>query len=331
MEFMTQINDLLKQHLGEFGPLIVVGVLGLFMILVAVPLMLNQPEDPLKKLQRSTAAPKKDKSKKDKLRNTSRNEQLEKFSTFLEPQNEEELSAMQLKLRQAGYHSKDSVRFFHFAQFALGIVGILIGVMLVTVLAGDQEFDGTQIAIRVLIPAAAGYFLPRYWITRRVAERNEAITAGFPDTLDLMLVCVEAGQSLDQAIVRVAREMKVSYPDIAQEFEVVAYELKAGKDKDTVLRDFGTRCGVQDVSSFVTVMIQSATFGTSIAEALRVYADEMRDKRVMRAEEAANKLPTKMTLATMMLTVPPLLVILVGPSAKGIAEFANGGGGPISP
>jgi len=325
MEFMTQINDLLKQHLGEFGPLIVVGILGLFMILVTVPLLLNQPEDPLKKLQRSNAAPKKDKSKKDKLRNSSRNEQLEKFATFLEPKNEEELSAMQLKLRQAGYHSKDSVRFFHFAQFALGIVGILIGVLLVTVLAGDQEFTPSQTATRVLIPAAAGYFLPRYWITRRVAERQEAIVSGFPDTLDLMLVCVEAGQSLDQAIVRVAGEMKVSYPDIAQEFEVVAYELKAGKDKDTVLRDFGTRCGVQDVSSFVTVMIQSATFGTSIAEALRVYAEEMRDKRVMRAEEAANKLPTKMTLATMMLTVPPLLVILVGPSAKGLADFGGGG------
>ncbi|MCG7518724.1 type II secretion system F family protein [Ruegeria sp. Ofav3-42] len=327
MELLSQINDILTEHLGQFGPLIVVGILGLFMILVALPLMLNQPEDPLKKLQRSNAAPKGEKkAKKDKLRNTSRNEQLQKFATFLEPQNEEELSAMQLKLRQAGYQSKDAVRFFHFAQFALGIVGILIGVMLVTVLAGDQEFTPSQMAIRVLIPACGFYFLPRYWITRRVAERQEAIVAGFPDTLDLMLVCVEAGQSLDQAIVRVASEMKVSYPDIALEFEVIAYELKAGKDKDTVLRDFGTRCGVQDVSAFVTVMIQSATFGTSIADALRVYAGEMRDKRVMRAEEAANKLPTKMTLATMMLTVPPLLVILVGPSAKGIADFANSAG-----
>ena len=90
-----------------------------------------------------------------------------------------------------------------------------------------------------------------------------------------------------------------------------------------MLRDFATRCGVQDVSSFVTVMIQSQSFGTSIAEALRVYAAEMRDKRVMRAEEAANKLPTKMTLATMTLTVPPLLIILVGPSANGIANLGN--------
>ncbi len=327
MEFLNQINDLLKQHLGEFGPLIVVGVLGMFMILITIPLLLNQPEDPLKKLQKSTAPPKATKNhKKERLRNASRNEQLEKFANFLEPKDKEEYTAVQLKLRQAGYQSKDAVRFYNFAQFALGILGLIIGILLVTVLAGDQEFDSTQILLRVGAPGLIGYFIPKYWITRRVEERKEAIVNGFPDTLDLMLVCVEAGQSLDQAIVRVAAEMKASYPDIALEFEVVAHEMKAGKEKDTVLRDFATRCGVQDVSAFVTVMIQSATFGTSIAEALRVYADEMRDKRVMRAEEAANKLPTKMTLATMMLTVPPLLLILVGPSAKGIMEFGSGAG-----
>ena len=102
--------------------------------------------------------------------------------------------------------------------------------------------------------------------------------------------------------------------------------MKAGKDKITVLNDMGERCGVQDVSSFVTVLVQSAAFGTSISDALRVYAAEMRDKRVMRAEEAANKLPTKMTLATMGLTVPPLLIILVGPSVHGITQLGNMGG-----
>ena len=139
----------------------------------------------------------------------------------------------------------------------------------------------------------------------------------------MLLVCVEAGQSLDQSIVRVSKELRASYPDLADEFEMVAYEMKAGKEKDKVLRDMGTRCGVVDVSSFVTVMIQSSQFGTSIAEALRVYAGEMRDKRVMRAEEAANKLPTKMTLATMMLTVPPLLIILVAPSVMNITKLGQ--------
>ncbi len=143
-------------------------------------------------------------------------------------------------------------------------------------------------------------------------------------SLDMMLVCVEAGQSLDQSIIRVSREIRAGYPALAEEYETVANEMKAGKDRIQVLRDMSERAGVPDVSSFVTMLIQSASFGTSIAEALRVYASEMRDKRVMRAEEKANTLPTKMTLATMMLTVPPLLIILIGPSIYGIAETLKG-------
>jgi tight adherence protein C len=141
----------------------------------------------------------------------------------------------------------------------------------------------------------------------------------------MMLVCVEAGQSLDQAIIRVSKELRAGFPDLADEYELVSYEMKAGKDKTQVLRDMAERCGVTDVSSFVTVLIQSQQFGTSIAEALRVYAGEMRDKRVMRAEEKANTLPTKMTLATMMLTVPPLLIILIGPSIYEIYVTLGGG------
>ena len=137
----------------------------------------------------------------------------------------------------------------------------------------------------------------------------------------MLLVCVEAGQSLDQAIVRVSKELKAAFPALAEEFETIAAEVKAGKDKASVMRSFAERSGVPDVSSFVTVMIQSQTFGASIAEALRVYAAEMRDKRVMRAEEKANKLPTKMTLGTMFFTVPPLLIILVGPSVYDMLQL----------
>ena len=323
MEYLDQINTLLTDQLGEFGPLIVIGGLGLFMILLVIPLMLNQPEDPMKKLQRSMTESTKAKPQKERLRQGGRNEQLQKFATFLEPQDEKQLSKMQLTLRQAGYQSKDAVRFFHFAQFILGIVGLILGVVYIGVIKAGQEFDTQQMVMYVVGPGGVGYYLPKYWVTRRVEERKEAITRGFPDSLDMMLVCVEAGQSLDQSIVRVAKELRATYPALADEFEVVAQEMKAGKEKSLVLRDFGERCGVQDVSSFVTVLIQSATFGTSIAEALRVFAAEMRDKRVMRAEEAANKLPTKMTLATMALTVPPLLIILVGPSANGIANLGN--------
>jgi len=323
MEFLNPINDMLTGSLGEFGPLIAVGIVGMFMVLLTLPFLLNQPEDPLKKLKRNANPGTTITPKKERLRQGGRNEQLEKFATFLEPKSAEELSAMQLKLRQAGYQSKDAVRFFHFAQFALGITGLIAGVVYLTVLGGSEGLETQKMAMYVLAPGGIGYMLPKYWVNKRVTARQTEITQGFPDSLDMMLVCVEAGQSLDQSIVRVAKELRASFPALADEYEVVAYEMKAGKDKSSVLRDMGTRCGVQDVSSFVTVLIQSATFGTSIAEALRVYAGEMRDKRVMRAEEAANKLPTKMTLATMMLTVPPLLVILVGPSANGIANLGN--------
>lgn len=140
-----------------------------------------------------------------------------------------------------------------------------------------------------------------------------------------MLVCVEAGQSLDQAIVRVSKELRSAYPALADELEIVAYELKAGKDRATVLREFAHRVDLQDVRSFVTTLIQSTSFGSSISEAIRVYADEMRDKRVMRAEEKANKLPTKLTLGTMVFCLPPLLLILVGPAIYDILQNFSGG------
>jgi len=314
--------------MGPFGLIIILGVLGAILVMATVVMMINQPEDPLDKLKRTQSARHSASSNTATLRQKDGNAQLEKFATFLEPTDDKELSQKQLELRQAGYQSRDAVRMFYFAQMALGLIGLVIGVVYTNFIV-EVEMSTQKTIMWTLGPGAIGYYLPKYWITRRVAARKEEIEGGFPDALDMMLVCVEAGQSLDQCIVRVARELRASYAALADEFEVVAQEMKAGKDKVNVLNDMGTRCGVQDVSSFVTVLVQSAAFGTSIADALRVYAAEMRDKRVMRAEEAANKLPTKMTLATMMFTVPPLLIILVGPSVLGIqkmGEIAGPGG-----
>jgi tight adherence protein C len=313
---MEQMSDLLTNALGPFGPLIAVGVLGLIMIGVTLPVFLNKREDPLDKLKRnatgtSTAAA-------NALRTAKSNEKLEKYSAFLEPKDEQEYSAIKLKLLQAGYHGRDAVRTYHLAQFVLGVALLICGVAYAILQSTTGEPTTQQTVLSIVIPGAAGYMLPKYWVTRRQKERQTQLVNGFPDALDMMLVCVEAGQSLDQSIIRVAKELRNGFPALADEFEIVSHEMKAGKDRTVVLRDMAERAGVPDVASFVTVLIQSATFGTSIAEALRVYASEMRDKRVMRAEEAANKLPTKMTLATMMLTVPPLLIILIGPSVYDI-------------
>lgn len=326
MEILTQINDQFSAVLGPMGLIIIAGVLGLALVAITLVMMIRQPEDPLSKLKRASNSSNGVADPNKQLRQADGNQQLQKFSKFLEPENVDELSAKQLLLRQAGYQSRDAVRVFYFAQMVLGLLGMLSGIVYVNFLGGGDGMSTQKMMIYTVGPGGIGYFLPKYWVTRRVSKRKEEIERGFPDALDMMLVCVEAGQSMDQCIVRIARELRASYKALADEFDVVAYEMKAGKDKVTVLNDLGERCGVQDVSSFVTVLVQSAAFGTSIADALRVYADEMRDKRVMRAEEAANKLPTKMTLATMMLTVPPLLIILVGPSVLGITRLGEMGG-----
>ncbi|MFX0544888.1 type II secretion system F family protein [Roseovarius sp. S1116L3] len=317
---MDFLNDILTGALGPFGPIIAVGTLGILLIAITLILIMNRPEDPIDKLKRDQKNRAAGSIQQQRLRG-SKNEKLDKYAGFLEPQDEKQLSDMRKKLMQAGYRDRDAVRYFHFAQFALGVGGLVLGMIYYFLFKAGGETSTTQVILYILGPGGLGYMAPKYWVTKRQQQRQEEITDGFPDSLDMMLVCVEAGQSLDQSIIRVANEIRASFPAIAEEYLIVSQQIKAGRDKASVLNEMAERCGVQDISSFVTVLVQSQTFGTSIADALRVYAGEMRDKRVMRAEEKANKLPTKMTLATMMLTVPPLLIILVGPSIVGIMEL----------
>ncbi|MGJ8586027.1 MAG: type II secretion system F family protein [Marinosulfonomonas sp.] len=319
LESLTGLQTTLTDQLGPFGPILAVGILGMFLVLLTLPILLKKKVDPLDKLKSSGRMQAKEVTKTQQLRNRSSKDKLEKYSDFLEPQDEEEYSAVKLKLLQAGYRSKTSVRTYHFLQFALGIGLLIVGVIFAIIQKTSGDPSTQTLLITILGPGCVGYMLPKYWVTKRQQKRQEEIVNGFPDSLDMMLVCVEAGQSLDQSIVRVAREIRSGFPALADEYEIIAHEMKAGKDRIQVLRDMSERAGVPDVSSFVTVLIQSASFGTSVADALRVYASEMRDKRVMRAEEKANTLPTKMTLATMMLTLPPLLIILIGPSIYEIA------------
>ncbi|MGY3437711.1 MULTISPECIES: type II secretion system F family protein [unclassified Marinovum] len=319
---MFEPGGKLFELLGPMAPVIIVGGLGAVLLLLAVSMLMRQRPDPMEKLAAQTRQ--QTSRKGEALRSGgTRNEKLDKYGSFLEPQDEEEYSEVAKKLMQAGYRGRDAVRFFHAAQVVLGVSALGLGLAYYYFVLGADNATTQQMVMYILGPGAAGYYMPKYWVTRRADARHQEIEDGFPDALDMMLVCVEAGQSLDQSILRVSKEIQSSYAELAYEFQVVSHEIKAGKDKASVLNDMGERCGVQDIQSFVTVLIQAQVFGTSIAEALRVYAGEMRDKRVMKAEEKANKLPTKMTLVTMGLTVPPLLIILVGPSANGIMQLGS--------
>jgi tight adherence protein C len=234
------------------------------------------------------------------------------LAPYITPANSEQRSKIRERLSRAGYRGSASVGMYYLLRALLGFgAGSLIALALPLV-AG--RIDPLGILIFSAAAALIGYSIPAYWVLRRTQVREEALRCGFPDALDMLLVCVEAGQALDAALARVALEVEQAHPVLAEELAIVGHELRAGKGRSDVLRDFARRTGVEEVSAFITLLIQSDQFGTSIGDALRVYAAEMRQKRLMRAEEKANKLPVKLALGTMVFTVPPVLLILIGPS-----------------
>ena len=308
-EMFQQIWTSLEESYGPAGPFYAVAALGMLLALIALPFLLKKEKDPLDRFSF------KDERIEDdlvRLRSNVDDGKMQNLAPLLEPSDEAELGTTRKQLRSAGYRGESAIRMYSLARAGLGLGALLFGVIFTLLI--PQEPDIVIAAGISAVLGLFGYFLPVYWVKRQTAVRQEQIQNSFPDAMDMMLVCIEGGQSLDQAMARVGQEMKSSETPLAEELEQVSIEFRAGKDRTTVLRDLAERCNVNDISSFVTVLIQSQTFGTSISQALRVYASEMRDKRLLRAEEKANVLPTKLTLGTMIFTVPPLILILVGPS-----------------
>lgn len=237
---------------------------------------------------------------------------LKKFDAYLTPQENAEKSRLRERLTRAGYRSRAAIRLYFLTRAGLGIGLSLVVALLSPVLATDLSIE--RIVVLTLLCGLVGLYLPTIWVALRTHRRQSEIRDAFPDALDMLLVCVEAGQGLDAALNRVAEEIGAAHPHLAEEFLLVGLELRAGKDRNEVLRDMARRVAVDEISAFVTVLIQSDRFGTSIGDALRVYAADMRAKRMVRAEEKANKLPVKLALGTIACTVPPVMLILAGPS-----------------
>jgi tight adherence protein C len=188
----------------------------------------------------------------------------------------------------------------------------------------NQEF-----AITVLLPAAIiGYYLPDIYIYRKVRNRQLDFIEGFPDAMDMLVVCVEAGLGLDAAIQRVGHEMSVSHPELASEFNVLSLELRAGKSREEALRSLADRTGVTDVQALTTLLIQAEHFGTSVASALSEHANDMRIKRIQRAREKAAKLAVKLIFPIVFFIFPALFLVILGPALiqifKGLTVLTGG-------
>jgi tight adherence protein C len=252
-------------------------------------------------------------------------EDSSKLGRFVAPSDERERLAVRQRLIQAGFRGAHAVRNYYLIRSGLGLLlplPLLIGTFVFALNAGSLTVDLPIIGVRasstlsvLALLVGLGFYLPPLFVRRRIRHRQRAIREGFPHALDLMQVAVQAGLGFDAALAKVGEELQNAHPFLAEEFLTVVLELRAGKSRDRVLQDLAQRTGVEEINSFQTVMNQSIRYGTSISDALEVYAKEMRHKRIMRAEELASQMPVKMSLAMVAFLLPTLFLIFMGPVA----------------
>jgi tight adherence protein C len=222
------------------------------------------------------------------------------------------------KLIAAGFTSPTAPKIFTLSRLVL--VLLLPTLYLLFVSAGGQELSFIRLYLFGTLLALAGLYLPNLFITARADRRREAVTNGFPDCLDLMLVCVEAGLGLEAAMDRVGREMFRSHPLVSTLLSGATLHLRAGARREEALRRMGENSGVEEVRSFATLLIQSDKLGTSVGDTLRVYADEMREKRRLRAEEKAHRLPVLISIPLVVCMLPTMIGVLMLPGAVRIVR-----------
>jgi tight adherence protein C len=207
-------------------------------------------------------------------------------------------------LIQAGFRERRHLVIYQGSR----IVGAAALFLLALLLTGFQS-------VALLAGAAAlGLFLPRFILKRLIRDRQRQITVALPDALDLTVVCVEAGLALDNALLRVGEDLKYAHPALSEEFYISNLEMRAGKPRADALRSLAARTGVDDVRALVSALVQTDRFGTSIAQALRLYSDALRTERRRRAEEAAAKTSTKMIIPLVVFALLPLIFVTLGPA-----------------
>jgi tight adherence protein C len=222
------------------------------------------------------------------------------------PQSAKEMGSLRLRLVQAGYRRPEALTMF-------------FGIRIVFALALFGLFSTSLIARPNLMMALGGlglgYLLPGMVLARLAKRRAHRIRLALADALDLLVVSVEAGLGLDQALSRVAAELAMAYPDLSDELKLINLELRAGKPRAEALRNMADRSGVDDLGSLVTMLIQTDKFGTSVAQSLRVYSETLRTKRRQRAEEAAAKTGVKMVFPLVLCIFPAIWIVTIGPAA----------------
>jgi tight adherence protein C len=237
---------------------------------------------------------------------------LEWVARMNQPSNVEEVRTTRRLLTTAGYRTGKAPVFFVGAKLLLAIVMVCLLAMTPTQVLGFPSM--LNLTFYYVLAAACGYYAPALWLRRAIGSRKDALQLAIPDALDLMVVCVEAGLGLDQAIGRVGEEVKRAHPELSDELNLLALELRTGLSRQEALRNLAHRTDLEEVRNLVALLIQTDRFGTSIGQALRVHADAMRTIRRLKAEELAAKLPVKLLFPLMFFIFPTILIVTVGPA-----------------
>jgi len=223
----------------------------------------------------------------------------------LVPKNPRDLSDLRRQLTTAGYRNLSAAIYFSTAKIVLPVSFALLAFL---------TFGFVRGFVAIIAGALAGFLLPDLWLFRKISLRQKAVRNGLPDALDLLIVCLEAGSSLDQAIVKASNELEVAHPALADELKLITIEIRAGKPRIDAMKNFADRTKVQDVRALVSMLVQTDRFGTSVAQALRTHAETSRTKRRQRAEERAAKLGVKLVFPLVFLLFPALYVVILGPA-----------------
>jgi tight adherence protein C len=243
---------------------------------------------------------------------------VDQFERLL-PKSQAEVSVAQQRLIRAGYRRDSALKTFYGAKVVVPLV--LCVLVTVTGIAHANPF------LAYLLAAGLGFLAPDFWLGRQISRRQAAIRRGLPDVLDLMVVCIEAGQSLDQATMRTAAELRLAQPAISDELGVVVLEQRAGRPRSDAWRNFADRTGVDSVRNLVSVLIQSEQFGTSAAKTLRIHADTLRTQRRQRVEEQAAKTTVKLVFPLVFFIFPALFLVTLGPAviimSESFAKYLN--------
>ncbi|MDZ4802768.1 MAG: type II secretion system F family protein [Bryobacteraceae bacterium] len=225
------------------------------------------------------------------------------------PASPRDVTIVQRSLIRAGFRQDNALRALYGAKIAMAVVMPVIA----TFVVGQSDADPTYKAGIIVAAAALGFFLPNEYVQVKARRRQKEINKGLPNALDLMVVCVESGLGLDQAILQVAKELQHAHPEISEEFGLVNLELKAGKRRVESLRNLVERTNVEELKKLVAVLIQADRFGTGVAQSLRGHADYMRVQARQTCEEKAAKLGVKLVFPIFFCILPALFVVTVGP------------------